>query len=245
MRNLTKLGTYISTRIGRAIEDYNLIEDKDRILVAVSGGKDSLTLLKLLNERKRWAPVAYDLTAAHIETDFKYTGDMKPDVLRKIFKEMGVISRFKKIRIMDKAKEISCFWCSWNRRKALFLMADELGCNKVALGHNKDDIIETLLLNMFYHGAISAMNPTQKLFNGKITIIRPLCYAEEDKIRAFARECGFPEQRSRCPYSKVSRRHMMKGIINKVEKSCRHVKTNLMRSMARINQEYTQIKRAL
>ena len=242
MRDLTKTGNYISTRIGRAIADYNLIEDKDRILVAVSGGKDSLALLKLLNERKRWAPVRYELIAAHIESDFKYAGDAKPAALRKVFKRMGVKYCFKKIRILHDAKEVSCFWCSWNRRKALFLMAEKLGCNKVALGHNKDDIIETLLLNMFYHGSISAMNPMQKLFGGKVTIIRPLCYAEEDRIKAFARESGFPESRSMCPYSQASKRRLMKGIINKVKRDCRYVKTNLMRSMGRINREYLDIK---
>lgn len=245
MRPLTKTGNYISSRIGKAIADYKLIEDKDRILVAVSGGKDSLSLLKLLNERKKWAPISYELIAIHVETDYKCANSRLIAKLKAFFKENGVRYRFEKIKILDpkdKEKRPSCFWCSWNRRKALFLAADKLGCNKVALGHHKDDIIETLLLNIFYHGEFSAMNPAQKLFGGKIIIIRPLCYVEEEALRRFARESKFPTQRCLCPNSEISKRRMMKGFIKKVEKDCKYVRTNMLRSIARVNKEYTQVR---
>lgn len=245
MRLPTRIGNYISSRIGRAIEDYNLIEDKDRILVAVSGGKDSMSLVKLLNERKKWAPVEYHLIAMHIESDYRCSGCVHTEVLKEFFEANNIDHHFEKITILekgDKEKRPSCFWCSWNRRKALFLAAEKFGCNKVAMGHHKDDIIETLLLNVFYHGEFSAMNPRQELFGGKVTIIRPLCYVEEDALRAFAKESNFPSQLCRCPNSHDSKRRMMKDIITGIEKDCRFAKTNLFRSIARINREYTRIK---
>jgi tRNA 2-thiocytidine biosynthesis protein TtcA len=242
MRQLTKTGNYISARIGRAIADYNLIEDKDRILVAVSGGKDSLALLKLLNERRRWAPVHYELMAVHIETDYRCAGCVHTKALKRLFEDLGVKHHFEKIRIRNGgARDISCFWCSWNRRKALFTLADRFDCNKVALGHHMDDIVETLLLNIFYHGEFSAMNPRQELFGGKITIIRPLCYVGEEATRRFARESAFPPQVCRCPNSQVSKRRKMKDIVRDLERDCQHAKTNIFKSIGRINHEYTQI----
>lgn len=243
MRQLTKLGSYISNRIGRAIADYNLIEDNDKILVAVSGGKDSLSLLKLLNERRRWAPVNYELFAAHIETDFRCAECVHTEKLKKIFDLYGIPGIFEKIKIRDKNKKISCFWCSWNRRKALFTLADKLGCRKVAFGHHQDDINETLLLNMLYHGEFSAMNPRQELFAGKIVIIRPLCYVGEDALRKYAKESKFPSQLCKCPNSQVSKRRVMKNFINEIEKDCPYVKLNIFRSIGRVNEEYTQINK--
>ena len=242
MRNLTKLGSYISVRIGKAISDYNLIEDKDKILVAVSGGKDSLSMLKLLNERRKWAPINYSLFAVHIETDFRCAGCVHTKTLKKIFEDTGISYHFEKVKIRTKNKPVSCFWCSWNRRKALFTLAEKTGCTKIAFGHHMDDIIETLLLNMFYHGEFSAMNPRQELFGGKIVIIRPLCYVEEDKLKKFAEESKFPGQLCKCPNAQTSKRRMMKEFISRIEKDCSYAKLNLFRSIGRVNKEYTQIK---
>ena len=241
MRPLSKTGNYISTRIGKAIADYRIIEDGDRILVAVSGGKDSLTMLRLLNERKKWAPVKYELIAMHVETDFRCGGCVHTKALKAFFKKEGVKYRFARIKVRDKDGKVSCFWCSWNRRKSLFMAADRLKCNKVALGHHKDDIVETLLLNLFYHGEFSAMNPRQELFGGKVTIIRPLCYVEEKNLKRFARESGFPSQVCRCPNSRDSKRRMMKEFVRKVERGCGHTKTNIFRSIARVKRDYIDI----
>lgn len=241
MRPLSTVGNYISTRIGRAIQDYKLIEDKDRILVAVSGGKDSLTLLKLLNERKKWAPVSYELRAMHVETDFRCGGCVHTKVLKKFFEDIGVKYHFKKVKVLDGNRRTSCFWCSWNRRKALFLAADRFGCNKIALGHHKDDIVETLLLNIFYHGEFAAMNPRQELFGGKVTIIRPLCYVEEENMRKFAKESGFPSQMCRCPNADMSKRRLMKEFVKKMERDCKYVKTNIFKSISRVKEDYIKI----
>lgn len=241
MRNLTKVGSYISKRIGKAIEDYNLIEDKDRILIAVSGGKDSLSLLRLLNERRKWAPVDYELIAVHVDSDYKGGCNANKKELKKIFEREGIEYHFDKVMLSGAKRKVNCFWCSWNRRKALFTLADKLGCNKVALGHHMDDIVETLLLNIFYHGEFAAMNPRQELFKGKIVIIRPLCYVEEKHLNRFAVECGFKAQVSTCPNSEVSKRRAMKNLIKGIEKDCPHVKTNIFRSVSRIKKEYIDL----
>jgi tRNA 2-thiocytidine biosynthesis protein TtcA len=241
VRNLTATGSYISKRIGKAIADYNLIEDKDKILIAVSGGKDSLSLLRLLNERRKWAPIDYRLIAVHIESDYKGGCNASRSVLKKIFEKEGVEYHFEKIKIVAKGRKVNCFWCSWNRRKAIFELADRYGCTKVALGHHMDDITETLLLNMLYHGEFSAMNPRQELFGGKIVIIRPLCYVEEKQLVKFAKECAFKAQVSTCPNSVISQRRVVKNFINETEKKCPYVKLNIFKSIGRVNKEYTQI----
>ncbi|MFH1190170.1 MAG: ATP-binding protein [Candidatus Omnitrophota bacterium] len=240
MRKLTETGNYISTRIGRAIADYKLIEDGDRILIGVSGGKDSLSLAYLLNERKKWAPVKYELIVMHVETDYDCARPGR-EKLKKFFRGMRMKSHFEKINIRDARKGPSCFWCSWNRRKALFLAADRFKCNKVALGHHRDDIVETLLLNILYQGQISAMNPRQEMFKGKLTIIRPLCHVEEVSTRKFAKEMRFPVIAEACPAAESSKRRKMKNFIKEIERGCHYVKTNIFRSMSRIRSEYLNV----
>ncbi|MFH1506831.1 MAG: ATP-binding protein [Candidatus Omnitrophota bacterium] len=228
---------YISKRIGKAIGDYKLIEDGDKILVAVSGGKDSLSLLEILNDRRSFVPVKYDLLACHVDMGYPCH---HPKILAEYFKKMGVKYHIEKIDILQgkTRKDISCFWCSWNRRKALFMVAERFGCTKVALGHHKDDIVETILMNIFFKGEISAMSPKQSLFDGKITIIRPLAYVEENMIVKFAKTLDFPHHRCSCPNSIKSQRTKMTEIIRDLEKVCPELKTNIFRSLQRIKQDY-------
>lgn len=241
VKNFTKLGHSISTKIGKAIGDYNLIEEKDKILIAVSGGKDSLTLLKLLKERQRWSPVKYEILCAHIETDFHCLSCIHTETLESIFKEAQVQCIFKKIKVLDEDKKTSCFWCSWNRRKALFEIAKSHGCNKVALGHHKDDIIETTLLNLFFQGEFSSMNPRQELFNGKIAIIRPLCHVEEEAIKKYAKENNFPSKLCKCPFSEDSKRKYVKELIRDLGTHTPSIKTNIYKSIRRVKQDYLNL----
>jgi tRNA 2-thiocytidine biosynthesis protein TtcA len=228
---------YISKRIGRAIMDYKMLAEGDKIAVAVSGGKDSLTLLRVLNDRKAFVPIKYELVAIHIDLGYPRSYAKS---LEKYFKKIGVKYHIEKVDMLRKArrKDITCFWCSWNRRKALFQAADRLGCSKVALGHHKDDIIETILLNLFFQGEISAMSPKQELFKGKITLIRPLAYVEEYMIKRFAREEKIPHDSCRCPNSITSNRTRMGNIIAELKKVCPDVKTNIFRSVQRIKKDY-------
>jgi tRNA 2-thiocytidine biosynthesis protein TtcA len=163
-----------------------------------------------------------------------------PKILAGYFKKMGIDYHIEKIDILKgkSRKEISCFWCSWNRRKALFETAVRLGCAKIALGHHMDDIVETVLLNLFFQGEISAMCPKQELFKGKITIIRPLAYVEEDLIREFAKELDFPHHKCACPNSITSKRTKVENIIKDLEKISPDIKKNIFRSVKRVKQDY-------
>jgi tRNA 2-thiocytidine biosynthesis protein TtcA len=228
---------YISKRIGRAIIDYNMLCDGDKIAVAVSGGKDSLTLLKVLNDRRKFVPIKYELLAVHIDLGYPRSC---AGTLEKYFKKIGVKYHIEKLDVLKKTKQkdISCFWCSWNRRKALFEVSCRYGCTKVALGHHKDDIIETILLNLFFQGEISAMSPKQELFGGKIILIRPLAYVEEYLIKRFAKEEKLPHQTCICPNSLTSNRTKIADIIRDLKKVCPDIKTNIFRSVKRIKKDY-------
>jgi tRNA 2-thiocytidine biosynthesis protein TtcA len=228
---------YLSKRVGRAISDYNMISEGDKIAVAVSGGKDSIALLRILNDRKRFVPVKYELLALHIDSG--YPRSYSREVV-KYFKKLKVNYHIEKIELLKGArtKDINCFWCSWNRRKALFQAADRLGFNKVALGHHKDDIAETILMNLFFQGEISAMCPKQELFKGRIVLIRPLAYAEERMIRRFAREENLPHDDCVCPKSSLSQRAKVAKIIRDLEKTCPEIKTNIFKSVTRIKKDY-------
>ena len=223
---------YISKRVGKAIIDYKMLSDGDKIAVAVSGGKDSLTLLNVLNDRRSFVPIKYDILAVHIDLGYPRSC---AKTLEKYFKKIGVNYHIEKVDILKKTKpnEISCFWCSWNRRKALFKIAHHLGCTKIALGHHKDDIIETILMNLFFQGEISAMSPKQELFKGKIILIRPLVYVEEYMIKRFAKEEGLASETCVCPNSITSNRTKIANIIKDLKKLCPDVKTNIFRSIKR------------
>jgi len=228
---------YISKRVGRAIADYNMLSDGDKIAVAVSGGKDSLTLLRILSERRKFVPIKYELLAVHIDLGYPC---QHPKILAEHFKSIGINYHIEKVDILKgkTRKDISCFWCSWNRRKALFNTAHRFGCSKVALGHHKDDVVETILLNLFFHGEISAMSPKQELFNGKIVIIRPLVYVDEDMIVRFAKDAGFSHQKCVCPNALTSKRTKISEMIKDLQRTCPDVKTNIFRSIKRIKKDY-------
>ena len=244
MKKLTKTEKKINSKIGKAIHDYDLIAEGDKILIAVSGGKDSLTLLNLLKERQSWAPVQFDLYAAHIITDFHCAACTHKSTLVDTFKGLDIEYRFKEIKVLDENGKTSCFWCSWNKRRALFEIADELGCNKIAMGHHKDDIAETMLMNLLYRGEISVMNPSQELFKGKLTIIRPLSYVKESMVSEFAKESNFPSKLCKCPHGKDSKRKYIKDFIKKTNESLNglDVRTNIFKSITRIKDGYIELK---
>jgi tRNA 2-thiocytidine biosynthesis protein TtcA len=230
----------IRSLVGKAIHRYALIQDGDRILVGVSGGKDSLTLLHLLKERLKRVPIHYELLAVHIDLGF---GSGRAEILKDYFEKEGLSYHMEFTDIGKRAnssenRENPCFLCAWERRKKLFLLASRFKCNKVALGHHKDDIIETLLINIFYSGEISTMLPLQYLFKGKITIIRPLSLVEEKKIERFARETDLPFGPSGCPSSGKTKRKEIKEIIEALTKKNHKVKGNIFRSLSNVKCDY-------
>lgn len=228
---------YISKGMGRAIMDYKMLAPKDKVAVAVSGGKDSLTLLRLLINRKKFVPLKYDVIAIHIDMGYPKSISAK---LEKYFKKLNVeykIIKSDSLKKTEKSK-LNCFWCSWNRRRELFIAANKLGCTKIALGHHLDDITETMLLNLFFRGEISTMVPKQELFKGKITLIRPLAYVEERLIKRFAKEAKLGHDSCVCPHSVTSNRNLMGRIIQDLEKISPYIKKNIFRSLKRIKKDY-------
>ena len=133
---------------------------------------------------------------------------------------------------------MNCFWCSWNRRKILFETAREHNCNKIALGHNLDDIIETTLMNLFFRGEVSTSPPALDLFGGEIKIIRPLSYIKKQEILEFASQFSFPDTHYECAYGKDSKRALTRSTIKELEKTCPFVKKNIFRALARIKKDY-------
>lgn len=237
LARLKSLKKAVSKLIGRATTDYRMINEADRILVAVSGGKDSLALVKLLSDRRDFVPVRYDLVAVHVDLGYHC---MSADVLKEYLAADGIDLHIRKKDIL-KGKtrdQITCFWCSWNRRKAFFDAAREFNCNKIALGHHKDDIIETILMNMFFEGQISAMSPCQEMFEGKMTIIRPLAYVEESQTLELAQLAGYPVPRCACPNAKTSKRTQVKALIKSLEEDHPTLKTNIFKSLQRIKADY-------
>ncbi|NWG03719.1 MAG: tRNA 2-thiocytidine(32) synthetase TtcA [Syntrophaceae bacterium] len=231
----------IRSLMGKAIHRYDLIQEGDRILVGVSGGKDSLTLLHLLHERRKRVPIHYELFPVYIDLGFR---SGRAEILKNFFETKGLPYHIEFTDIGRRAnssenRENPCFLCAWERRKRLFHLAHHFKCNKIALGHHQDDIIETLLLNIFFSAEISTMVPSQSLFKGKITLIRPLALIEEKKIERFAREMKLPFGPSGCPSSGKTKRKVIKDLIEDLSKRNRKVKGNIFRAISNIKLDYT------
>lgn len=224
---------YVYKTMGHAIADYHMLTDKDRLLIAVSGGMDSLSLLKLFQMRQARIPIDFEILACFIDTDF-----IKVDkqLLLDYFDACAIPYVVKRLTLGE--GEVNCFWCSWNRRKLLFETAREHNCNKISFGHNLDDIIETTLMNLLFNGEISTMKPKVELFGGQITVIRPLCYLEKRLISRFASQFSFPDTQYECVYGKDSGRAAVQDLIKNLQKHCRGVKKNIFYSLTRIRQEY-------
>ena len=180
---------------GRAIHDYGMIAAGDRILVGVSGGKDSYTLLHLLQELQKSAPVAFSLVAVNLDQGHPgFPAARLEAYLRSRGVEVRMLSQdtWSIVKRLVPEGETACSVCSRLRRGILYNAAQELGCSKIALGHHRDDLIESLLLSMFFSGKMRSMPPLLRSNDGRNTVIRPLCYAAERDIAAFALENNFP-----------------------------------------------------
>jgi len=226
---------YLSKKAGKALFDYKMIDDGDKIAVGVSGGKDSMSLLKILDFRRSFVPIKYDLVAIHIDM---YDTKKQAQSLKRYFEDNGYEYKMIKLRLAGSDESRNCFWCSWNRRKALFEEANKLGIKKIALAHHLDDIAESILMNMFYNGEISSMLPKQVLFKGAITLIRPFAYAQESEIVRYAVNLKVPFFKCLCRHADTNKRELMQKIIRLLSKDCHEVRTNIFRSLTRIKKEY-------
>lgn len=229
-----KLEKKIISRFQKAIYDFSLIEDGDKVLLGLSGGKDSLCLLEMLALRQKIRKPAFTVEALHIRMDnVKYESDVS--YLRDFAESRGV--RFHVVTTgfnseTDKRKS-PCFLCSWNRRKQMFIKAQELGCNKIALGHHMDDIIHTTMMNLFFQGSFSTMPVSLKMKKMPLTIIRPLCLEAESDLRQFALNKGYKKQVKLCPYETDSHRSDMKELFARIEAMNEEARYSVMTALGR------------
>jgi tRNA 2-thiocytidine biosynthesis protein TtcA len=226
--------------VGKAIHQYGLIADKDRILVAVSGGKDSLAMLKLLHERRARVPIDYELKVLTVDLGYEGGG---LDEVGTYVRSLGIEFVLKKTNIGEIAhspenRENACFLCTRLRRKLFFEIAEKLNCNKLALGHTRDDIIETFLLNVLYGGEISTMIPRQELFGGGLYIIRPLALVPEGKVRAYSCLHQLPEVPDGCPTAGTTKRRDIKFLLQELDRRDRRIKSNIFAALSNINLDY-------
>ncbi len=230
----------LNRAVGKAVHRYDMLQDGDRIVVGISGGADSLTMMWMLAERLQRIPINFELFPVHIDPGF--AGGFS-DALQRYSADAGFSIRVEHtdygiVGHSTINRENPCFLCARLRRKRLFEIAAELECNKLALGHNKDDVIETFFINICYAGAISTMVPSQQMFEGRFTIIRPLAYADEGLIRDFAREQHFPEFVNPCPSAGNSKRQEIKTMLHQLYGSNPKIKGNIFRAMSRVKTSY-------
>lgn len=226
--------------MGKAIHRYEMIADGDRLAVGVSGGMDSLTLLWALAERGRRAPVNYQLFPIYVDPGFEGGfGEALSDTCREMGFTLTVDRTDHGIVAHSPAnRENPCFLCARLRRRRLFEIADALGCRKLALGHNKDDLIETFFMNICYAGEVSTMLPQQTFFQGRFSVVRPLAMVEQAHIRRFARERRFPEYTNPCPSAGKTKRSEIKAMLGQLYRTNRKIKGNIFRSMSHVKMDY-------
>jgi tRNA 2-thiocytidine biosynthesis protein TtcA len=217
-----------------------MISDGDRIAVGLSGGKDSLALLWSFRERLSRIPIHYSFVAIHVDLGFKDSPwpSLEAYCLENDYPVRVAHTDYGIRAHSEENKENPCFLCARLRRKRLFEMADELQCNKLALGHTMDDIIETLFLNMCYSGEIATMVPRQPFFGGKLEVIRPLAHVEGKALEQFVKDQAFPFFPNPCPSAKTSKRSDIKIMLAGLYETNKKIKGNLFRSMSHVNREY-------
>jgi tRNA 2-thiocytidine biosynthesis protein TtcA len=224
-----------------------LIEDHDRILVALSGGKDSWTLLHVLDDLRRRAPITFSLIAVTVHPGFPgfHTGILE-DYLRSHNYEHRIVSAPINELLIEKLgpDDTPCALCARIKRGVLYTQATELGCTKIALGHHRDDFIETLLLNQFYNGTIKAMAPLLRADDGRNVVIRPLVYVPEDDIVRYATEAGFPIACCACPAcgDEDQKRVKIKKLLSALEQEHQGIKASLLSSLADVDMRHLLVR---
>ena len=222
---------YLSKSVDKAIREHNMIEAGDRVLVGVSGGKDSMSLLRLLVYRLGQSPVKYDLVAAHVRGDARGADVALPDSFVKWLEAEGMPFHIRDIILPpDEPLPMNCERCGRGRRHTLFAIADQSGCNKVALGHHLEDFSHTALMNLFQHGRLETMAFRRDYFGGKFSVIRPLAYIRENDLIRFAKVCEFPIVPAGCPLAGETTRHSAREISRLVSGHFRQANGNIIRA---------------
>jgi len=234
------LSASINRRIGRAMADYAMLADGDRVLVATSGGVDSLFTACLLAFWRKKAPIDYELINVHIDLGYK---EGASDAVRRECNRLGLALRVEKSLFGPEALAAEggknvCFHCGRMRRNRLFSLARDLDCNKIAFGHHKDDLIETFFLNLLHSGNLSTMLPKQSLFSGRLHLIRPLAYLDKEEIIAAAKANDIRPVKDPCPHADDSRRATVRELIGEIGKLAPGSRRSIFAAMANPRLEY-------
>ena len=221
----------------KAIDNYNMIEDGDKIAVALSGGKDSITMLMGFKNLQRFYPKKFDIIAVTINPGFEgFDVDLLQNLCDSLDVPLIVENGHMQEIVFDIREEKNpCSLCANIRRGMLNSIAIREGCNKIAVGHNEDDVLETFLMNLFYAGSINTFAPISYMDRSKITLIRPLIYAPEKYIRSFVKKNNIKVMPKACPMDGYSKREDMKDFLFKMQKDIPHIRANLYGAIKRSN----------
>ena len=230
----------ILSHIRKAIEEYNMIEENDKIAICLSGGKDSITMLHAFKSLQRFYPKKFDIIAISINPGFEF---FNTNLLHHICDNLDIPlfiekSNAKEIVFDIRKEKNPCSLCANLRRGIINSVAIREGCNKIALGHNQDDVLETFLLNLFYTGSIGTFSPISYMDRSKITLIRPLLYTPEKDIRRFIRKNNLTVMPKVCPMDGKSKREDMKQLIFSLTKNIPMIRANLFGAIQRNLEEW-------
>ena len=227
----------ILSKMRKAIEDYNMIEEGDKIAVALSGGKDSVTLLYALKNLQIFYPKKFEILAITINPGFEgFDTKILENIANDAKVELVVVPSDIKTIVFDIRKEKNpCSLCANLRRGMLNSVAKEHGCNKIALGHNEDDVLETFLMNMIYAGKISTFAPVSYMDRSNMTLIRPLVYTPEKATKSFVKRHNIPIMSKVCPADGVSKRDYALDLLKSIEIEYKHSRSNIIGAIKRAN----------
>ena len=238
--DVEKKAHFLLRRVSKTIRDYDMIHAGDRVAVALSGGKDSLSLLDLLLRHRAKARDKYEIAAIHVVTEPACGGCLSPGELAALCDGYGIALEIERVAedVLrgGRREDFTCFGCAFQRRKALFVAANRMGCDRIAFAHHRDDAATTAMLNLFRHGTLLGLEPVRSTFGGVLTLIRPLIAVDERRLADFNRARGISAQVLRCPNAATSERLRMGRILREIEKGCPGAKANMLKAIASAKQ---------